>query len=232
MGPGRPLLGEQSNSSVIYGERAILKLFRRATAGLNPDLELHRALRRQHSARGRPAARGDRGRARRLRRRVPMTVAMLQDFASNSADGWSMALASVRDLLAEGDLRPDEVGGDFAGEAPRLGRPSASVHPSSPRRSAPPARRRRRARCRRLDARPSGPGRRGGPRGRRAPRGDHAGARRRQRGGRDRPAGAPHPRRPAPRPGAAHAARLAGHRLRGRAAAPAGRPRAPGLPAA
>ena len=35
---------------MIYGERAILKLFRRATAGLNPDLELHRALRREGSA--------------------------------------------------------------------------------------------------------------------------------------------------------------------------------------
>lgn len=125
VGPGRPLIGEQSNSSVIYGERAILKLFRRALGGLNPDLELHRALRRAGSAEVAPlmgAIEGltpDGG---------PLTVGMLQSYASNSADGWSMALTSVRDLLAEGDLRPDEVGGDFAGEAHRIGRTVAAVH--------------------------------------------------------------------------------------------------------
>ncbi|MEJ2868700.1 aminoglycoside phosphotransferase [Actinomycetospora sp. OC33-EN08] len=134
VGPGRPLLGEQSNSSVIYGERAIMKLFRRATPGLNPDLELHRALGRERSGEVAPllgaiegvlpaeeGEHADRG-------PLPMTVAMLQSYAANSADGWSMALTSVRDLLAEGDLRPDEVGGDFAGEAQRLGKTIASVH--------------------------------------------------------------------------------------------------------
>ena len=133
VGPGRPLLGEQSNSSVIYGERAILKLFRRATAGLNPDLELHRALGREHSQEVAPLLGAIEGELPQTgehadRGAVPMTVAMLQDYASNSADGWSMALTSVRDLLAEGDLRPDEVGGDFAGEATRLGRTVAAVH--------------------------------------------------------------------------------------------------------
>jgi maltokinase len=129
IGPGRPLLGEQSNSSVIYGERAILKLFRRATAGLNPDLELHRALGREGSQEVAPLLGAIEGRLPDgAGGAAPMTVAMLQDYASNSADGWSMALTSVRDLLAEGDLRPDEVGGDFAGEATRLGKTVAAVH--------------------------------------------------------------------------------------------------------
>ncbi|MCD2189282.1 maltokinase N-terminal cap-like domain-containing protein [Actinomycetospora soli] len=128
VGPGRPLLSEQSNSSVIYGERAIMKLFRRATPGLNPDLELHRALGRERSGEVAPLLGAIEGELAGDDGPQPMTVAMLQSYAANSADGWSMALTSVRDLLAEGDLRPDEVGGDFAGEAHRLGRTIASVH--------------------------------------------------------------------------------------------------------
>ncbi|GAA2555863.1 maltokinase N-terminal cap-like domain-containing protein [Pseudonocardia hydrocarbonoxydans] len=122
--PGRVLGIEQSNTSVSWGERSILKVFRRVVPGLNPDLELHRALRSV----GSHEVAALQGAIEGTLDGAPATLGMLQDFAANSADGWSMALASVRDLLAEADLRADEVGGDFAGEASRLGETIGVVH--------------------------------------------------------------------------------------------------------
>jgi maltokinase len=123
-GPGRVLGVEQSNTSVSWGEQSILKLFRRVLPGVNPDLELHRALRSV----GSNEVAALQGAIEGMLDGRPVTLGMLQDFAANSADGWAMALASVRDLLAEGDLRADEVGGDFAAEASRLGETIAVVH--------------------------------------------------------------------------------------------------------
>lgn len=122
--PGRVLGVEQSNTSVSWGEQSILKVFRRVLPGVNPDLELHRALRSVHST----EAAALQGAVEGMLDGRPVTLGMLSDYAANSADGWAMALASVRDLLAEGDLRADEVGGDFAGEASRLGETIAVVH--------------------------------------------------------------------------------------------------------
>jgi maltokinase len=121
---GRVLAVEQSNTSVSWGERSILKVFRRVLPGLNPDLELHRALRSVDSK----EVASLQGAIEGMLDGEQFTLAMLQDFAANSADGWAMALASVRDLLAEADLRADEVGGDFAAEASRLGETVAVVH--------------------------------------------------------------------------------------------------------
>ena len=122
--PGRVLGVEQSNTSVSWGEQSILKLFRRVLPGVNPDLELHRALRSVGST----EVAALQGAIEGVLHGEPVTLGMLQDFAANSADGWAMAQASVRDLFAEGDLRADEVGGDFAAEASRLGETVAVVH--------------------------------------------------------------------------------------------------------
>jgi maltokinase len=129
--PGDIVSGEQSNTSLIYGQEAILKLFRRLEPGLNPDVEIHDALRRTQNKHiapllgyieiDDPAGATDPS-------RPPATVAMLQSFVPNASDGWRLATASVRDLYAEGDLHADEVGGDFAADSERLGAATASVH--------------------------------------------------------------------------------------------------------
>ena len=42
--PSLVLTGEQSNTSLVYGDQAILKVFRRLEPGINPDIEIHQAL--------------------------------------------------------------------------------------------------------------------------------------------------------------------------------------------
>ncbi len=61
---------------------------------------------------------------------------MLQQFLRTASDGWELALTSVRNLFAEADLYADEVGGDFAAEAQRLGEAVGEVH-RAPGRSLP-----------------------------------------------------------------------------------------------
>jgi maltokinase len=121
--------GEQSNSSVAFGEDALLKVFRKVTPGPNPDITVHRLLTEAGSdkiaalygfveAPGPPGTKGG----------SSYDLAMLQQFLRTATDGWDLALSSVRTLLGREDVSVEESGGDFAGEAGRLGEALREVH--------------------------------------------------------------------------------------------------------
>ena len=118
--------GEQSNSSVAFGEDSLMKVFRKVTPGVNPDIAIHQVLTEAGSSHVAALY----GWLDLVDDETDTTIqlAMLQQFLRTASDGWDLALASVRNLFAEADLHADEVGGDFAGEAARLGVALAEVH--------------------------------------------------------------------------------------------------------
>src|ERR1700735_2555294 len=125
---GMVLTGEQSNTSLVFGESAIFKVFRRVAAGPNPDLEVAAALAELGSTHiaepyGWVETRLDGATA---------VLAILSRYLRAASDGWALAATSVRDLYAlvleAGVDVAGEAGGDFAGEAERLGVATAQVH--------------------------------------------------------------------------------------------------------
>src|SRR5215471_14392749 len=118
------LTAEQSNTSLLFGEEAILKVFRRLYPGPNPDLEVPDALARLAS----PHVAEPLGWITAEAGGVPTVLAVLSSYLRAAVDGWSLAATSVRDLYADGDRQAAQAGGDFAGEAERLGEATAEVH--------------------------------------------------------------------------------------------------------
>jgi maltose alpha-D-glucosyltransferase/alpha-amylase len=95
----RVLKTEQSNSSILFGERFFLKLFRRVENGLNPDLEITRFLTEKTAFPHVPPFAG----AIEYRRpgEEPMTIALLQTFVPNQGDVWQFTLNVLGHFLEQ-----------------------------------------------------------------------------------------------------------------------------------
>jgi len=91
--PGRTGSAEQSNTSLLYGGKLILKLFRRLQAGENPDTEIGRFLTEvAHFSRIAPFL----GEIRSISDTGEMTtLGMLQGLVENEGDGWEWTLEEL-----------------------------------------------------------------------------------------------------------------------------------------
>jgi maltose alpha-D-glucosyltransferase/alpha-amylase len=88
--PARTGSAEQSNTSILYDAKLIMKLFRRLQPGENPDTEIGRFLTETaHFPRIAPFL-GDI--TLRTKQGAPTTVAMLQGLVENEGDGWQWTL--------------------------------------------------------------------------------------------------------------------------------------------
>jgi maltose alpha-D-glucosyltransferase / alpha-amylase len=132
---------EQSNTSAIFGDRLIMKIFRRQQPGPNPDVEIGRFLTETAGLHQVPPFGGSieyrRGDAE------PATLALLQGLVQNEGDGWQWTLdeleryyentSSVKPPAAEprSEHVPDaarEHAGIYLEAAAMLGRRTGEMH--------------------------------------------------------------------------------------------------------
>jgi maltose alpha-D-glucosyltransferase/alpha-amylase len=141
---------EQSNSSAVFGNRIVMKMFRRAQEGVNPDLEIGRYL----TDAGFPHTAPLLGALEYVRgaRTEPRTIGVVYGYVPNEGDAWhytqdqlslyyESALRTIPDELTDlpswpSDLSvdtplPDAVAeaiGPFLDSAELLGRRTAELH--------------------------------------------------------------------------------------------------------
>jgi maltose alpha-D-glucosyltransferase/alpha-amylase len=97
--------GEQSNSSISFGGRLIMKLFRKVDTGVNPDLEIGRFLTEERSF---PHTSPLAGAIEYERHgEEPMTLAMLQGFVANEGNARAEALDVLARFFDDALERPD-----------------------------------------------------------------------------------------------------------------------------
>ena len=128
---------EQSNTSVIFESRAVLKLFRRPQPGPNPDFEIPDFLTHHTAFRGSPRLAGSI--AYEAPGQEPTTLAVLHEFVRNEGDAWTGALKRLAEYYAAAGNGARDGGAPDpafaralaaadAKEAERLGRLTGQLH--------------------------------------------------------------------------------------------------------
>jgi maltose alpha-D-glucosyltransferase/alpha-amylase len=98
---------EQTNSSIVYGDRLILKLFRQIEEGINPDIEVGRFLTEHLRFEKCPAVVGQIEYRSHDRRRFALGI--LQDFVPNEGDAWRHALDALSQYFDRAITRQPEA---------------------------------------------------------------------------------------------------------------------------
>jgi maltokinase len=111
--PVRPVGVEQSNSSIVFGDETVLKVFRKLEPGINPELELLQFLTRQGFANIAPLL----GWYEYDGRSFAATLGVAQRFFPDATGGWELALDR---LATDSEGLLEALGG--------LGRVTAELH--------------------------------------------------------------------------------------------------------
>jgi maltokinase len=111
--PVRPIGVEQSNSSIVFGDKTVLKVFRRLEPGINPELELLQYLTAHDFAHIAPLQ----GWYDYEGRSFSTTLGIAQRFFPDAAGGWELALERIAS---------DQEG--FLAELGSLGAVTAQLH--------------------------------------------------------------------------------------------------------
>lgn len=110
--PDKLVTAEQSNSSIIYGQTAILKGFRRVSAGVNPDVEVSRFLTTRADFRATPSMFGSIEYLSATG--VAHSLGLMQAFVPNRGDAWEHTLGQLAQFLArvprDTELSEDALG--------------------------------------------------------------------------------------------------------------------------
>ncbi|MEO6600850.1 MAG: phosphotransferase, partial [Polyangiaceae bacterium] len=101
---------EQTNSTVVFGDELVLKIYRQVEVGKNPELELGEFLSR-HKGHSTPSVYG----ALQLNGpgQEPRTLALVQRFTPNAGTAWQLTLSRLEaffeEASAHGELAPAEL---------------------------------------------------------------------------------------------------------------------------